>query len=143
MAQSQRVAHYISDSENDIDMEIQPSSNTETVKRKKKNMRKWVPLCTYNNKDDIINKIKNDGIWSKTLTNIISEGKRVYYRCNQVKRRGKQCPASIHLLYHSENECVTMYKTEPSHPQDSFLFCCSNMKSILLCNKLFIVHLIL
>jgi hypothetical protein len=96
-------------------MEIQPSSNTETVKRKKKNMRKWVPLCTYNNKDDVINKIKNDGIWSKTLTNITSEGKRVYYRCNQVKRRGKQCPASIHLLYHSENECVTMYKTEDDH----------------------------
>ena len=36
MAQLQHVAHYISDSENDIDMEIQPSSNTETVKRKKK-----------------------------------------------------------------------------------------------------------
>ena len=34
MAQSKRVADYISDSEND--MEIQPSSNTEIVKRKKK-----------------------------------------------------------------------------------------------------------
>ena len=33
MARSQRVAHYISDSENDIDMEVQPSNNTETVKR--------------------------------------------------------------------------------------------------------------
>ncbi|CAF0857349.1 unnamed protein product [Rotaria sordida] len=115
MAQSQSVAHYISDSENDIDMEIQPSGNTETVKRKKQNRRKWIPLCTYNDKDDIINKIKNDGIWSKTHTNITSEGKRVYYRCNQVKWRGKQCPAGIHLLYHSENECITMYKTEDDH----------------------------
>ncbi|CAF0962497.1 unnamed protein product [Rotaria sordida] len=115
MAQSQSVAHYISDSENDIDKEIQPSGNTETVKRKKQNRRKWVPLCTYNDKDDIINKINNDSIWSKTHTNITSEGKRVYYRCNQVKWRGKQCPASIHLLYHSENECITMYKSEDDH----------------------------
>ena len=39
MAQSQHVAHYISDSENDIDMEIQPSSNTETVKKKEKHAK--------------------------------------------------------------------------------------------------------
>ena len=37
------------------------------------------------------------------------------YGCNQVKRRGKQCPASIHVLYHSESECVIMYKTEDDH----------------------------
>ncbi|CAF3969984.1 unnamed protein product [Rotaria sordida] len=115
MAQSQSVAHYISDSQNDIDMEIQPSGNSETVKRKKQNRRKWVPLCTYNDKDDVINKIKNDGIWSKSHTNITSEEKRIYYRCNQVKWHGKQCAASIHLLYHSEIECVTMYKTEDHH----------------------------
>ena len=57
MIQSQHVAHYNSDSENDIDMQTQPSSNTEAVKRNKKNMRKWIPLCTYNNNDDVINKI--------------------------------------------------------------------------------------
>ncbi|CAF4458659.1 unnamed protein product, partial [Rotaria sp. Silwood2] len=83
MTQSQHVAHYISDSENDIDMQIQHYNNIETVKRKKKNMRQWVPSCTYNNKDGAINKIKNDGIWSKIHSNIISDGKRVYYRCNQ------------------------------------------------------------
>ena len=68
-------------------------------------------MCTYTFKDDAINKIKDDGIWSKTHTNITIEGKRVYYRCNQVKRLGKQCPFSIHILYHSENESVTMYET--------------------------------
>ena len=54
-----------------------------------KNKRKWVPMCIYTFKDDAINKIKDGCIWSKTHTNITIEGKRVYYRCNQVKRRGK------------------------------------------------------
>ena len=43
------------------------------------------------------------------------QGKRVYYKCNQVKWSGKQCPYSIHILYHSENESVTMYETTDDH----------------------------
>ena len=104
-----------SGSDNDIDMEIQSSIDNETIKRKKKNRRKWIPLCAYNDKNDVIKNIKDDGIWSKTHTNITNEGKRIYYRCDQVKRCGKQCPASIHVLYHSENKCVAMYKTEDDH----------------------------
>ena len=96
-------------------MEIQPSIDNETTKRKKQNRRKWIPLCTYNDKNDVIKKIKDDGIWSKTHPNITNEGKQIYYRCNQVKRRGKQCPVSVHILYHSENEYVTMYKTEDDY----------------------------
>ena len=115
MAQSQFIAHYFSDSDNDIDMEIQPSIDNETIKRKKQNRQKWIPLCTYNDKNDVIKKIKDDGIWRKTHTQITKKGKRIYYRCNHVKRPGKQCPVSIHVLYHSENECVTMYKTEDDH----------------------------
>ena len=59
MAQSQRVAQYISDSESDNDMELESSNNREEVKKNtKQNRRKWVPICTYNIKDDAINKIK-------------------------------------------------------------------------------------
>jgi hypothetical protein len=32
-----------------------------------------------------------------------------------VKRRGRQCPASIHVLYHIENECATIYETKDDH----------------------------
>ncbi|CAF4542832.1 unnamed protein product, partial [Rotaria magnacalcarata] len=115
MTQAQLIAHYFSDSDNDNDMEIQPSIDNETLERKKKNRRKWIPLCTYSDKNDVIKKIKDGGIWSKTHTNITNEGKRTYYRCNRVKRRGKPCSDSIHVLHHSENECVTMYKTEDDH----------------------------
>jgi hypothetical protein len=114
MNQSQRVAQYISDNENDDDMEMGSFNNSGIVKQKiKQNRWKWIPMCTYYNKDSAIDKIKTDGIWSQTHTNITSDGKRVYYRCNQVKRRGKQCPAGVHLLYHSENEkCGSRHKKE-------------------------------
>ena len=75
-------------------------------------------MCTYYNKDSALDKIKTDGIWSQTHTNIISDRKRVYYRCNQVKRRWKQCPAGVHLLYHKENDCVTMFETGKDHSHD-------------------------
>lgn len=99
MVQSQRVAQYISDNESDNDMELESSNDGGTVKQKtKQNRRKWFPICTYYRKEGAINKIKTDGIWSQSNTNTTSEGKRVYYRCNKVKRRGKQYPAAIHLL---------------------------------------------
>jgi hypothetical protein len=129
MTQAQLIAHYFSDSDNDIDMKIQPSIDNETIERKKQNRRKWILLCTYSDKNDVIKKIKDDGIWSKTHTNITNEGKRTYYRCNQVKRRGKPCPTSIHVLYHSENECVTIYKTEDDHLHNELRFIGINQQS--------------
>ncbi len=119
MAQSQRVAQYISDNESDNDMKLESSNSSGTVKLiRKQNRRKWFPTCTYYSKEGAINKIKMDGIWSQSNTNTTSEGKRVYYRCNKVKRRGKQCPAAVHLLYHSENDCVTMFETGSDHFHD-------------------------
>ena len=60
-------------------------------------------------------KIKSDGIWSISMTNNTSERKRVYYRCNQMKRRVKQCPATIHLLCHSDGDDVSMFTTNDDH----------------------------
>jgi hypothetical protein len=49
MAQSERVAEYISDSESDNDMELKSPNKSEEVKNKtKQNRRKWVPIRTYN-----------------------------------------------------------------------------------------------
>ncbi|CAF3368494.1 unnamed protein product, partial [Rotaria sp. Silwood2] len=35
------------------------------------------------------------------------------------RRRGPQCPASIHLLYHADSDKVTIYETEAEHEHDS------------------------
>jgi len=89
MTRSQRVAQYISENESDNDVELK-SSNGETIQQKtKRNRRKWLPICTYYSKEAAINKVKSDGVWSQSHTNTTSEGIRVYYRCNKVKRCGK------------------------------------------------------
>ncbi|RNA17151.1 hypothetical protein BpHYR1_004119 [Brachionus plicatilis] len=88
---SQRVAQYESDTDTDDTEYVE----TEIVKLKM---------------DSII-----DGIWSISMTNNTIEGKRVYYRCNQVKRRAKQCPATIHLLYHNDSDDVSMFTTNNDH----------------------------
>ncbi|RNA41639.1 hypothetical protein BpHYR1_004012 [Brachionus plicatilis] len=109
---SQRVAQYESDTDTD-DTEYM---ETEIVKkRSKQTRRKWTPLCTFNNKNEAMEKIKSDGIWSISMTNNTNEGKRVYYRCNQVKRIAKQCPATIHLLYHNDSDDVSMFTTNDDH----------------------------
>ena len=47
MAESQRVAQYISGDESDNDMELEPSGNSGNVQdRTKQNRRKWIPMCT-------------------------------------------------------------------------------------------------
>jgi hypothetical protein len=138
MAQSQRVAQYISDNETDNDMELESSNSSGTVKQKRKqNRRKWLPICTYYSKDGAINKVKTDGIWSQSHTNTTNEGKLVYYRCNKVERRGKQCPAAIYLLYHSENDCVTMFETGSDHSHDESKLAGINGESRLLIDELF------
>ena len=77
MPQSQRVAQYISDDENDNDMELESSNSSGTVKQKgKQNRRKSFSICTYYSKEGAINKIKTNGIWSQSNTNTTSEGKR-------------------------------------------------------------------
>jgi hypothetical protein len=116
MAQSQRVAQYNSDTEDETEtiQEIPVSSN----KRSKQNRKKWINFRTYEGKDQAMEKINSDGIWSISMTNITGEGKRVYYRCNQVKKRSKQCPVAIHLLYHNDNESVTMFITTNEHVHD-------------------------
>ena len=63
MAKSQRVAQYMSDeeSENNSDMELKSSSDGGNVSKKRtQKRRKWISICTYDNKDDAINQIKNE-----------------------------------------------------------------------------------
>ncbi len=60
MAQSQHVVQYISDNESDNDIELESSNGKRTIKQKRKrNRRKWFPICRYDRKEGAINKIKN------------------------------------------------------------------------------------
>ncbi|CAF1370537.1 unnamed protein product [Rotaria sordida] len=52
---------------------------------------------------------------SKHYTNYTENGSVVYYRYNKAKRHGPQCAARIYLLYHSDSDKITVYKTEVEH----------------------------
>ncbi|RMZ99703.1 hypothetical protein BpHYR1_048461 [Brachionus plicatilis] len=106
---SQRVAQYESDTNTD------DTEYVETEIVKKRSNKQEENGLHYN---EAMEKIKSDGIWSISMTNNISEGKRVYYRCNQVKRRAKQCPETIHLLYHNDSDDVSMFTTNDDHVHD-------------------------
>ena len=55
ISQSHCTAHYFSDIESDNGIEPVSSDNREEVKPYR---RKWLPMCTYNIKNDVIMKMK-------------------------------------------------------------------------------------
>ncbi|CAF2821308.1 unnamed protein product [Rotaria sp. Silwood2] len=69
--------------------------------------------CAFDHADEAEASVGNQ--WSKYYTNYTDDGRQCYYRCNLVKRRGPQCPASIYLLYHADSGKVTVYQKEAAH----------------------------
>ncbi|CAF3358563.1 unnamed protein product, partial [Rotaria socialis] len=68
---------------------------------------------TFDNAGEVEASIKDK--WPKHYTNHTENGRMVYYRCSKAKLRGSQCSLSIYLLYHADNDKVTIYKTEAEH----------------------------
>jgi len=99
---------YISCSEDDSDFE-----SHENTKSQNKIHKNWIKLATYETAREAESSIES--IWSKYYTNYGNDGKRVHFRCNKVKRKGPQCSAMIHLLYHCDSDKVTLFKTENEH----------------------------
>ena len=92
--------------------------NNDSIKEVKKVHRKrrtklWIKDKTFETPSEAEVLVKNG--WSKHYTNFTDKGKRIYYRCKKVRRRGVQCSASLSLLYHADSDQVTIYKTEGDH----------------------------
>lgn len=84
-------------------------------KRAAKRSLQWDYVQTFPDPAAALVFIKDEKIWSINYTNYSTEGKKVYYRCNQVKRRGPQCDAALHLLYDSTNLSVLLFSTGADH----------------------------
>jgi hypothetical protein len=54
--------------------------------------------------------IKQEKQWSRHYSNKGHDEIKVYYRCNQVKYRGKQCNAAIYLYYRNDSDKVELYR---------------------------------
>ncbi|CAF4977631.1 unnamed protein product [Rotaria sp. Silwood1] len=107
------VAQYESDTSDEEISEEQSVRNENKGVHRKKKTKFWIKEATFNNAGEAEASIKNE--WSKHYTNYTEDGRRVYYRCRKVKRRGPQCSSSVSLLYHADSDKVTMYRTEADH----------------------------
>ncbi len=78
-------------------------SNCSPSAAKKKRERNWNMEKVYKRKKDAIDFVNSENKWSLHYKNETTEGNKEYYRCNQAKLKGDQCPASIYLLFDSTN----------------------------------------
>ncbi|CAF3368236.1 unnamed protein product [Rotaria socialis] len=108
------VAQCESDkSDEEVAEENDGINGNKRVPKKKKLARCWIKESTFDNAGEAESSIKHK--WSKHYTNHTEKERMFYYRCNKVKLRGSQCSRSIYLLYHADNDKVTIYKTEAGH----------------------------
>ena len=59
--------------------------------------------------------VEREKTWSYFHTNETEEGRKRFYRCNQVKYRGEQCLAAVYLCYDSTNTDVILYRSGHDH----------------------------
>ena len=73
------------------------------IKLKRRNKVKiWIMEHVYSNKEDAMNTILNEEIWSYYFYNDTNEGKK-YFKCSQVHRNGIQCQTGLYISIKSDN----------------------------------------
>lgn len=63
--------------------------------------------------------VESEQKWSKYYVKDTLKGRRIKYRCNEVKYRSKQCPAGLYLLYHSDDSNVSLFRCTSDHVHDT------------------------
>lgn len=92
--------------------EASSEANSEASDGKQKNTRvrkNWLHEKTFNSKVEAETYINNEKCWSYSYVNNSDAGKRINYRCNLVKFRGKQCAAAMYLLFDSRSTQVFLF----------------------------------
>lgn len=110
----QLVPDYKSDSECCTDSE----ESVLVAKKKPKLSLDWKLVQKFDNFEQAKTFVKAEGTWSKNYCHQTEEGKKTYYRCNKLKRRGPQCSTRMYLLFESTSDSVLMFKTNADHDHD-------------------------
>lgn len=97
----------------------------------------------FDNVTQVQEALSEENAWSVHYSNESEEGKKTYYRCNKVKKRGPQCSAKRYLLYDSTSDAVFMYKTEADHDHEGKVLSKHGLSEgvKLEINKLFDLHM--
>lgn len=76
----------------------------------------WLKEVTYHDSSKKAEQfVQQKNIWKITSSIYTPSGKRVTYHSTAGKYRMNECPAGLYLLYHSENQRVSIYCTTNSH----------------------------
>lgn len=90
--------------------------------KKKKTTEVWEKTEAFETYDEAIAHIKNENTWSYLNKKTTRFAEKTYYRCNQMKRRGK-CPAKLYLSCSTTNgaERYMVFENHYDHSHDPAL----------------------
>jgi hypothetical protein len=85
------------------------------TKKKRGESKVYNEYEIYETKEEAEAVIAREKIWSKRNKKTTLEGVKQFYRCNKPPSRAEQCATGLYLLYHAENQRVSIYRTTCSH----------------------------
>lgn len=84
--------------ESDEENEEGTDTDEGTIPKKKRSQSKdWIFVKKFEDKHSAEEYIKAEKIWSFLRTHDVEEGRKKYFRCNKVVRKGPQCSAQLYL----------------------------------------------
>lgn len=75
-------------------------------------------VTKFDNRHQAEEALQKEDTWSLNYYHETEEGKKKYYRCNKLKKRGPQCSAKMYLLLESISDSVLMFKANAKHDHD-------------------------
>lgn len=84
-------------------------------KRRRGPNRVWKKTATFQCSREAQKAVEDRLIWKNCGTNDCADGKKVEYRCTAATYRNNECPARLHLLYHSDSQAVSLFETKSEH----------------------------
>lgn len=94
------------------------SEEEKQVTKKQRKEKNWIVLTQFANAEEAENYLKSENTWSRNYTRTRENGKKYFYRCNKVRKRGPQCNAELCFLYVNGREDVIAYQTDSEHNHD-------------------------
>ncbi|XP_069355625.1 uncharacterized protein [Maniola hyperantus] len=106
---------------NEDPMSCSDESETEdegTPKNKRGRNKTWVFLKKFVNVKEAEKFVKSENSWGRNYTRMTQEGLKKFYRCNKVRKRGRQCAAELYSLFVNDSDDVFVYRTDADHDHD-------------------------
>lgn len=104
------------DTTEEEEQEVLDETQVLPVKIRKK--RQWIYKETFDCNQDAQDWLAENKLWGYLKTSELEGSKKVEYRCNQVKRRGKQCARAMCFMYPADNLTVIRQETSAEHDHD-------------------------